>query len=62
MMEKEPVVTRHALIQARKRSITPDMVEATLKGGKQKRFGKNFIKYSMRYKKGNRCVRRGDYR
>jgi hypothetical protein len=28
------------------------MVEATLKGGKQKRFGKNFIKYSMRYKKG----------
>ncbi len=52
MQGKEVLITRHAIIQARKRDITPDMVVAALKGGKQKRFGKNFIKYSIRYKKG----------
>ncbi len=52
MQGKELIITRHALIRARKRGITPDMVEAALKGGTQVRFGKNFVKYSIKYKKG----------
>ena len=52
MHGKEIIITRHALIRARKRGITPDMVEAALKGGKQEQFGKNLVKYSTKYKKG----------
>jgi len=33
-----------------KRGITPDMVEATLKGGKIKKFGKNNLKFYKKYK------------
>jgi len=43
-------IKRHALIRAIKRGITPDMIEATIKGGKIKRFGKNNVKFIKRYK------------
>ena len=32
-------IKRHAFIRSSERKITPDMVEATIKGGKIKRFG-----------------------
>ena len=38
-------IRRHALIRAMQRGVTPDMVEATLNGGKIKRFGKNNLKH-----------------
>jgi hypothetical protein len=37
----EIVVKRHALVRAMQRGITPDMIEATIKGGTLQRFGKN---------------------
>jgi hypothetical protein len=43
-------IKRHALIRAMQRGITPDMVEATLKGGKIARFGKRNIKFYKKYK------------
>lgn len=43
-------IRRHALIRAMQRGISPDMVEATLKGGKIVRFGKNNLKFYKRYK------------
>jgi hypothetical protein len=33
------------------RGITPDMIEATLRGGTIKRFGKNNLKFYKRYKR-----------
>ena len=44
-------IRRHAFIRALEREITPDMIEATLKGGKIKRFGKNNVKFIKKYKK-----------
>ena len=44
-------IKRHAFIRAMERQITPDMVEATIKGGKIKQFGKNNIKFTKKYKK-----------
>ena len=44
-------IKRHAFIRALEREITPDMIEATLKGGKIKRFGKNNVKFIKKYKK-----------
>lgn len=44
-------IRRHALIRAMQRGITPDMIEATLKGGIIKRFGKNNIKFVKDYKR-----------
>jgi hypothetical protein len=46
----EIVIKRHAFIRAMERGITPDMIEATLKGGTIKRYGKNNIKFSKKYK------------
>lgn len=43
-------IRRHALIRAMQRGITPDMIEATIKGGKIKRFGKNNVKFVKKYK------------
>ena len=43
-------IKRHALIRAMQRGVTPDMVEATLKGGKIVRFGKNNLKFYKKYK------------
>lgn len=44
-------IKRHAFIRAMQRGITPDMIEATLKGGKIKRFGKNNLKFYKKYKR-----------
>ena len=41
---------RHAFIRAMERGITPDMIEATIKGGTVKRFGKNNMKFIKKYK------------
>lgn len=50
--EKSVWLSPHALKRARRREIYPDMVYATIRGGKVKRFGKNFIKFMKRYKRG----------
>lgn len=44
-------IKRHAFIQASKRGIDPDMIEATLKGGPVERFAKNNVKLSKEYKR-----------
>lgn len=44
-------IKRHALIRAMQRGITPDMIEATLKGGRIETFGKNNVKFYKRYKR-----------
>ena len=46
----EIVIKRHALIRAMQRGITPDMIEATIKGGRRQRFGKNNVKFIKKYK------------
>jgi len=38
-------IRRHAFIRAMQRGISPDLIEATLRRGKQKKFGKNHIKF-----------------
>ena len=38
-------IKRHAFIRAMERGITPDMIEATIKGGTVKRFGENNVKF-----------------
>lgn len=43
-------IRRHAFLRALEREITPDMIEATLKGGRIKRFGKRNVKFIKRYK------------
>ena len=43
-------IKRHAFIRAMERGITPDMIEATIKGGTIKRFGKNNVKFIKKYK------------
>jgi hypothetical protein len=43
-------IKRHAFIRAMERGITPDMIEATIKGGTVKRFGKNNVKFIKKYK------------
>ena len=44
-------IKRHAFIRAMQRHITPDMIEATLKGGTIKRFGKHYVKFMKPYKR-----------
>jgi len=44
-------IKRHAFIRAMQRGVTPDMIEATLKGGKIRSFGKNNLKFQKEYKK-----------
>lgn len=44
-------IKRHAFIRAMQRGITPDMIEATLKGGTIIRFGKNNLKFCKKYKR-----------
>mgnify|MGYP006287947069 CR=1 FL=1 len=46
----EIILTRHAFIQADRRGITADMIEATLKGGKVYHFGKKNVRFVKRYK------------
>lgn len=45
-------ITHHAFIRAMERGITPEMVEAVIKGGKIRKFGKNMIKFMGKYKRG----------
>ena len=43
----------HTIKQARRRDIIfPDMVYATILGGKVQRFGKNYLKFRKKYKRG----------
>lgn len=44
-------IKRHAFIRAMQRKVPPDMIEATLKGGKIERFGKNNVRFIKVYKK-----------
>ena len=43
-------IKRHALMRAMQKGVTPDMIEATLKGGKIVRFSKNNLKFYKEYK------------
>ena len=43
-------ISRHAFLRALEREITPDMIEATLKGGKIKKFAKRNVKFIKSYK------------
>ena len=45
-------LTRHAHRQLILRGISIDMVEATLKNGRLKEFGKNYVKIESHYKRG----------
>lgn len=38
-------IKRHTFIRAMQRGISPDLIEATLRRGKQQQFGKNYIKF-----------------
>lgn len=44
-------IKRHAFIRAMQRGVNPDMIEATIKGGKIIRFGRRNIKFERDYKK-----------
>jgi hypothetical protein len=44
-------IKRHAFIRAMTRGVHPDMIEATIKGGKIKKYGKNNIKFIKKYKR-----------
>ncbi|MBU0628942.1 MAG: hypothetical protein KKC75_07155 [Nanoarchaeota archaeon] len=44
-------IKRHAFIRAMERNVSPDMIEATIKGGKVERFGKHGIKLIKEYKR-----------
>lgn len=46
----EVEIKRYTFIRAMDRGITPDMIEATIKGGTIKRFGKSHVKFSKKYK------------
>ena len=44
-------IKRHAFIRAMERGVSPDMIEATLKGGKVEKFGKHNIRFNKKYKR-----------
>lgn len=44
-------IKRHAFIRAMQRGLNPDIIENVLKGGKVKRFGKDYVKFTKKYKK-----------
>ncbi len=44
-------IKRHAFIRAMERGVSPDMIEATIKGGRIEAFGKNYVKFIKRYKR-----------
>lgn len=50
---KKIEITKHADARAEQRGITAGMIEATINGGMVKRFGKNRIKFTKKYKRGN---------
>ncbi|MBI2530081.1 MAG: DUF4258 domain-containing protein [Candidatus Diapherotrites archaeon] len=45
-------ITRHAYARATNRGISRGMVEATINGGRVKRFGKNRMKFVKEYRRG----------
>ena len=45
-------LTNHALKRAKYKGIYFDMIYATIRGGKIKRFGKNYIAFTKSYKRG----------
>jgi hypothetical protein len=44
-------IKRHAFIRAMQRGVTPDMIEATLKGGKIEYFAKHNLRFCKEYKR-----------
>jgi hypothetical protein len=48
----EVQLTTHAIMRAKDKGIYPFMIYATIKGGRIKKFGKNYVKFIMNYKKG----------
>jgi len=51
--QKQVWISAHAIKRARERDIIfPNMVHATILGGKVERFGKNFLRFSKTYKRG----------
>ena len=44
-------MSKHALIRAWERGITPDMIEATIRGGIIEKFGKNNVRFIKQYKR-----------
>ena len=44
-------IKRHAFIRAMQRHVSPDMIEATIKGGNIQRFGKHNVKFMKQYKR-----------
>jgi hypothetical protein len=52
-------IKKHAFIRAKQRKIRGWMIYTTIKGGRIQRFGKDGIKFIMKYKKGELvCVGR----
>jgi len=45
-------LTNHATLRAIEKEIFPDMIEATIKGGRIKEFGKTHVKFIKEYKRG----------
>ncbi|MGV8162048.1 MAG: hypothetical protein ACP5N2_01800 [Candidatus Nanoarchaeia archaeon] len=46
-------ISRHAFLRANERGITPDILFATINGGRIEKFGKCFVRISKEYKKFN---------
>ncbi|MBI2972053.1 MAG: hypothetical protein HYY37_06540 [Candidatus Aenigmarchaeota archaeon] len=46
-------ISRHAFLRAFQRSIYPDVIESTLKGGNVEEFGKSFIRLRKKFKRGS---------
>lgn len=44
-------IKRHAVIRAFERDVDPDMIEATILGGRISRFGKSGVKFIKKYKR-----------
>ena len=44
-------IKRHAFMRALQRGVSPDIIEATIKGGKIERFGKHNVRFVKEYKK-----------
>jgi len=45
-------ILKHAFVRANQRGIPLDSIEATVKGGTIERFGKNYVRFVKKYKRG----------
>lgn len=43
-------IRRHAFLRALERGVTPDMIEAAIRGWEVRRFGKSNVKFIKRYR------------